>query len=295
MRIGELVFGEHQILARNVHVASNKKKIQIILFSSKMHTKAMKPQHITIRGSENSSQNLALSGRYFCPFSLARTYCILHGGYPNDSDPFFIFSDSSNIMPSHVRTVLRKLLHNLGLEDKLYDTHSFCIGCGVDLLEKYLFQWQKFVRQAGGGATSCIDTLLSNINGVFYLIVTLKFLILFLGFVPAYEAIWIIGDRFIGKTFGQYFQQNDSRTFYMKENFDNFPLLQVLEKVRWILSSYPDLGILWLKPSMQGSYCQNTFCLYQNEISSTGQIVQKQRCQSYLTDYWNIFCLKFKG
>ena len=133
MRIGELAMGEHQVLARNVHVGQNKRKILIILFSSKTHSKADKPQRIHI--TANNQYDQLNRNMHFCLFRLIQQYCNLRGGYEDDAEPFFLFSDFSNISPSHVRTTLRKILKQLGLEDKLYDTHSFRIGCGVDMLK----------------------------------------------------------------------------------------------------------------------------------------------------------------
>ena len=45
---------------------------------------------------------------------------------------------------------------------------------------------------------------------------------LFIGFVPAYENIWILGDSFMAQTYGRHFQQNESREFFMKQNFNVF-------------------------------------------------------------------------
>ena len=43
-RIGELVSGDHTIKAKNVHIAKNKEKILIILYTSKTHGKESRPQ-----------------------------------------------------------------------------------------------------------------------------------------------------------------------------------------------------------------------------------------------------------
>ena len=134
MRIGKLVFGEHQMLARNVHVATNKKKILIILFSSKTHSKANKPQRITILGSKD----ISFQSKYnlnFCPFGLVAQYCVARSGFESEKEPFFMFQDGSDVMPSHVRITLRKILKRLGLDDRLYDTYSFRIGHGVDMFK----------------------------------------------------------------------------------------------------------------------------------------------------------------
>ena len=55
-RVGELMKGSHPVLARDVHIALNKKKILFILHLSKMHWKNSKPQQVKIT-STNMSNN----------------------------------------------------------------------------------------------------------------------------------------------------------------------------------------------------------------------------------------------
>ena len=50
LRVGEVTKGDHPVKARDVHIAVNKKKIQLVLRSSKTHTEGDKPQIITING-----------------------------------------------------------------------------------------------------------------------------------------------------------------------------------------------------------------------------------------------------
>ena len=128
MRIGELAHSEHQIWASNVHIAQNKRKIMIILLSSKTHGKGSKPQKISIVGDNES-----IYYNHFCPFNLVKVYCKIRGNISKVNEPFFVFKDGSDIFPSNVRTVLRQLLDNMNLESSLYDTHSFRIGRSVDL------------------------------------------------------------------------------------------------------------------------------------------------------------------
>lgn len=44
LRVGEMVNGDHQVLRENLHFAKNKKKVTLLLTSSKTHTKMDKPQ-----------------------------------------------------------------------------------------------------------------------------------------------------------------------------------------------------------------------------------------------------------
>ena len=47
-RIGEVTAGDHPILARDVHIGANKKKILFLLRSSKSHNQGSKPQSVKI-------------------------------------------------------------------------------------------------------------------------------------------------------------------------------------------------------------------------------------------------------
>ena len=72
MRIGELALGSHTLKACNIHIAENKNKILMILYSSKTHSKESKPQKIKI--SENELQGKRQIKRFFCPFRAIRDY-----------------------------------------------------------------------------------------------------------------------------------------------------------------------------------------------------------------------------
>ena len=53
MRIGELTKSNHILLACNIHIATNKEKILLVLYSSKMHDEGNKPQKIKIVSNRN--------------------------------------------------------------------------------------------------------------------------------------------------------------------------------------------------------------------------------------------------
>ena len=129
LRIGEMATGTHPIKAKDMHVGKNKRKIMAILFSSKTHGVHSSPQEIRIWADHE------LSHVKFCPFAIAQDFGRLRGGYTSDDDPFFVFQDGTAVKPVNVRGILRKMLKKMGLNSKLYDTHSFRIGRASDLMK----------------------------------------------------------------------------------------------------------------------------------------------------------------
>ena len=123
MRIGELVSSQHTLKAKDVHMAINKNKLMVILYSSKMHDRASA----------------------FCPFKILRTYIKMRGDYTVQEEQFFLFSDKSQISPNLVQSVLQKLIDRLNLGSSLYGTHSFRISHGSDLI-KYGFSIEQIKR-----------------------------------------------------------------------------------------------------------------------------------------------------
>ena len=131
MRIGELTTGTHPIKACNIHMGQNKRKILILLYSSKTHGKEARPQQIKISAAEQYSQ--MQKKRHFCPFKLIDKYLQMRGPFTNDDEPLFVFRGGEPVQPSHVRKLLRTLLTNLNLNSKLYDCHSWRLGRSSDL------------------------------------------------------------------------------------------------------------------------------------------------------------------
>ena len=132
MRIGEISHSPslHYVRAKDVHIAKNKDKILMILHTSKTHGRNKRPQKIKISRNEN------LKGRdkFFCPFKLMQQYMVMRGtGFSNEDEPLFILSDRSHVTPDMVRSMLRVLLNNLGLDTYLYNTTSFHSGRCVDM------------------------------------------------------------------------------------------------------------------------------------------------------------------
>ena len=119
MRVGELAQGDHPVKAKNIHVARNKDKILIILYSSKTHTKGNYPQEIKI--SSNTKEK-STANRFFFPFATVRSFlAVRRQGYLSDDENFFIFQDGSPIKPNQTRSVLRTCIGRLNLDSKLYN------------------------------------------------------------------------------------------------------------------------------------------------------------------------------
>ena len=127
-RIGELTTGNHPILAKDIHLGNNKRKMLIVLHTSKTHGIESLPQKVKIEG------NITLAGDIrFNPYIITQSYLSLRGDYSDINDPLYIFRDGRPVQPIHVRKLLKKLLINSRLNPQLYDTHSLRIGRATEL------------------------------------------------------------------------------------------------------------------------------------------------------------------
>ena len=127
-RVGELTTGQHPVKAKDVHIATNKDKILLVLYSSKTHNVGSRPQKVKISANDN------YKNRFFCPFVAARQYLNECGDYMGDNEPFYIFRDRSPVTPAHVRKILKKTLKSLNLDSSLYGMHSLRIGRSQELI-----------------------------------------------------------------------------------------------------------------------------------------------------------------
>ena len=67
-RACELTQSSHVVKAKDVHVATNKQKILMVLYTSKTHGLGNFPQEIKITALSNNRSH------HFCPFALMRSY-----------------------------------------------------------------------------------------------------------------------------------------------------------------------------------------------------------------------------
>ena len=132
LRVGEATLSPHAIKAKNVYIGLNKKKIKLVLYSSKTHSIANRPQKIKIASKEAYEQR-SKRKRTYCPFRLMHKFMLMRGDYINDSDQFFVFRDGMPVTAENARTVLREAIAQLGLDNTIYDFHSFRIGRSSDM------------------------------------------------------------------------------------------------------------------------------------------------------------------
>ena len=154
MRIGEITTGQHPVMAKDIHIGSNKDKILIVLHTSKTHGLESRPQKIKIRAiPRDTSMDI---NRFFCPFRLLRDYMALRGDYLTEQEPFFIFLDRSPVEPSHVRNTLRKIMKALNLQPELYNTHSFRAGRSTEMLMNFGYSLSEVMRAGRWRTTSSV-------------------------------------------------------------------------------------------------------------------------------------------
>ena len=132
-RVGEVTSGTHPVLAKDVFIGFNKRKLLFVLHSSKTHDCGNEPQLIKISSTSNvkTKNNLAP-----CPYALMRKYSRMRGPYDKEgSEPFFVFRDGSPVTPAHFRALLKLILTKLGYNEKFFNIHSLRIGRSNDLLK----------------------------------------------------------------------------------------------------------------------------------------------------------------
>ena len=137
-RIGELASGTHPVMARDVHIGTNKDKLLFILRTSKTHWKDQKPQTVKINSTKLPIHHRIQEPRStYCPFQLLRDYVAMCQTYRKSTEPFFLFRDRTPVPANLVRSVLKTTLEDAGFDQRLYNFQSFRIGRASDLVLKY--------------------------------------------------------------------------------------------------------------------------------------------------------------
>ena len=133
LRISELTSDvhNHPILAKDIQVGTNKKKLLFILRSSKTHWKDSKPQIVKI----NSTTTKNGTTNKYCPFELINDYTSTRPRRQTNKEPLFVFKDRTPVSPNHFRKTLKLMLDKLNINSKLYGSHSLRIGRSSDLLK----------------------------------------------------------------------------------------------------------------------------------------------------------------
>ena len=153
MRIGKLTKSEHSLKARDVHLALNKEKLVLVLYTSKTHNVNSLPQKIKIT-SNRSERSGRYAHRNFCPFKLVGAFIQARGAYENEWEEFFVFPDGSPVLASHVRLLIKMAISSVGLNADGYNCHSLRIGRTTDLI-KYGYTLDK-VKMMGHWRSSCV-------------------------------------------------------------------------------------------------------------------------------------------
>ena len=144
MRVGELTISPHVLRAKDIHIATNKDKILVVLYSSKTHDRLSHPQKIKIT-SNHTEKSGSYIHRHFCPFQTVRQFIAVRGDYQDDAEQFFIYRDRSPVSAANARVLLRETLHKIGIDGALYDMHSLRIGRTTDLI-KYNYSIEEVKR-----------------------------------------------------------------------------------------------------------------------------------------------------
>ena len=135
LRIGEMTLCEldHMIRFDNVHFGQNKRKVVLVLRSSKTHSFNAAPQVVKITGVKEKPDKHFQDIPKYCPVNILLSFLDAHGNPKTKDESFFIFRDRLPVKPDNFRTVLKQCLKMAGLDKTKYDTHSLCIGQAMDL------------------------------------------------------------------------------------------------------------------------------------------------------------------
>ena len=129
-RISEVTTGAHPVLAKDVHLGKNKRKILFVLRSSKTHCKSMHPQLVKISATaikdhssvKTQSNKIVEELKLPCPFQLLRKFAMVRGGYISDEEPFFTFRDRTLVTTNNVRHCLKKVIKLVGFKHAMDPT-----------------------------------------------------------------------------------------------------------------------------------------------------------------------------
>ena len=136
-RISEVAQGQHQVLARDVHIGDNKKKFLFILRWSKTHCLQSHPQMVKILSTSLTKQKAyrKVAHNMPCPYQLLKDYSRIRGGYTSDVEPYFVYADKSPVPPRRVSNCLKNMLKAISVDPSLYGTHSLRSGRTCDLFQ----------------------------------------------------------------------------------------------------------------------------------------------------------------
>ena len=135
MRVGEIADGPPCLKVVDIHNATNKFKLQLVLYSSKTHGRGDAPQIIKISSIADKGVKTVMDKDCYCPFKIISRYVAIRDDFELESEPFFIFRDGNPLKARHVHNILQLTITMIGLDSYMYDTHSLRIGRASDLMK----------------------------------------------------------------------------------------------------------------------------------------------------------------
>ena len=129
LRAGEVSKSPHVIRVHDVHIATNKQKMLLVLYTSKMHGLGNRPQKVSISAIQKGFAH------HFCPFQLMHAFVNMRGCFNNEEEQFFVFQGGLPVQPQHLRTILKNVLGRLNIDARVFNLHSFRIGRASDMVK----------------------------------------------------------------------------------------------------------------------------------------------------------------
>ena len=76
---------------------------------------------------------------HYWPYVILREYIEVRGKCKDHHEPFFIFQGKIPIIPRHLRSTLKSMLTNVGVNPYFYNIYSFRSGRAIDLFKIHHF------------------------------------------------------------------------------------------------------------------------------------------------------------
>lgn len=135
LRTGEMAKGDHPILARDVHLCHDHKKVQIILRTSKTHGLGDQPRYVKFDTNDSKAK---LDNVHFCPYQVVREFLEIRGPKLDDEDMLFVNRDNSPVKPYQFNAVLKRAIKRLGIDPTNFGSHSLHIGHATQLDHRHV-------------------------------------------------------------------------------------------------------------------------------------------------------------
>lgn len=128
LRVGEMTKSQHSILARDVLIAKNKRKIQFILRTSKTHGLGDPPQIIAYFCDCAETKMPE-----YCPYELMVDYNEAKGKFRDGKEQYFVYKGHIPVEGKKFRQVLKNMIKHANIDCEDYNVHSFRIGHANDM------------------------------------------------------------------------------------------------------------------------------------------------------------------